>query len=229
MIIHIQSVPHRLKWVEEMILPHFKKYECTTHIDVRYTGPRRSYFDMLGSLKSKEYNYRLHLQDDVYLAINLEGYLEELMEDMKTNNIDILTLFNANRKYMKEAVKYQKRLVPYEGNFYGMCGVIFSKKADDLQRESISTYDNKINDHTIEYNNHAKKNLKTFQVRESNDLFVYNVIKDKGLNIYSHAPTLVEHNEALPSTLGYNNNGTRNSGLFDVNFIKRRWEEKRLK
>ena len=184
MIVTIQAVPSRMRSVET-IRNNFKYMEVVTYVDEEYKGTLDSFSEML---KIPVDDYRLHLQDDIILADNIEEKLEEIASYMTKNNVDVVSLFSLNDGTGKDPKHgYYKY-----NNTIGILGVLMSANFIELmQREVVIFLDKKAKD----------KELGDTQ-EYADDMFVKWVIARNKTVSKILIPHLVQHNINMKSIVG---------------------------
>jgi hypothetical protein len=186
----IQAVRDREHWVNQ-ISHKFKD------IQVFYDDERLGNFGKFIEIVNKKWDsYRLHLQDDVLIAKDLDLHLDSLQNEMQLRDIHLLSLFAPSRKFLYEQYKKGIRFSEFP-DFLMMQGVIFSPYA---------------NEKMIEFNKNIVKRHK------HDDVFVREFLKEYKIKSYVHLPSLVQHNLNLKSTLGHSSSIQRRSQLFNFNF-----------
>ena len=191
MTVTIQAVTERAKNVHA--IANQLNNECIVYWDERRISPFDSFKQMLDiSVK----DYRLHLQDDVILADNLQDYFLTLKSYMLAEDIHVFSLFAPNRKEFIEAYESGKHIVEFK-NFLWLQAVIFSKTAIEEMRHYIKNYGEIKHD----------------------DVFVRDYLKKYNRKAYVHLPSLVQHNVWLGLVVGHRNDKRRMSKLFSKNYV----------
>lgn len=194
MKVTIQAVRDREHWVNQ-ISHKFKD------IEVFYDDQRLGNFGKFIEIINKKWDsYRLHLQDDVIIAKDLDLHLDSIQKEMELRDIHVLSLFAPARKFLFEQYKKGIRFSEFP-NFLMMQGVIFSP---DSNHKMIEFYKNRVKKYKYD------------------DVFVRDFLKEYKIKSYVHLPSLVQHNMNLKSTLGHSSSIKRRSELFNFNFYDKR-------
>lgn len=191
MTVTIQAVIERAKNVHA--IANQLNNECIVYWDERRISPFDSFKQML-DIQVKD--FRLHLQDDVILADNLQDYFLTLKSYMWAEDIHVLSLFAPNRKDLIDAYEAGKHIAEFK-NFLWLQAVIFSKTAVEEMRHFIRNYKDTKHD----------------------DVFVRDYLKEYNRKAYVHLPALVQHNVWLGSVVGHRNDKRRMSKLFSKNYV----------
>lgn len=193
MIAVIQCVLER-QWYAERTIAEFKAIPGHIYVDRHRVGPYRGFINSLERFPSGD-EYRLHLQDDVILARNLEDYLPTLEQEVRAREIDVLALYAPRRGHIDASAAAGERFAPFP-NFLTMVAVLFSPWAVGAMLEYSSTYSD-IHD----------------------DFYVQTVLKKTKRKAYLHLPSLAQHNVRLKSSLGHASTVSRTSKYFDPDFV----------
>ena len=142
-------------------------------------------------------DYRLHIQDDVILAKNLEGYLPYIEKYMKENDIKVVVLYTGNQKRVRELNDNTLKYVKIDTKL--LCGpaIVFHKDIVHELRERIK---------------HTKET-------RDDDTFVIQSLIDLKVDVYAHLPSIIQHNVWLGSSVGHAKSRQRMSMTFNINFI----------
>jgi GR25 family glycosyltransferase involved in LPS biosynthesis len=192
MKIVIQAIPERLDNVN-VLLNKFKTCSPIVYLDKEKKGVFNSFVECL---KLSNNDYILCLQDDIFIANQLENYLAFLEKNMIKKNIEVLSLFSLKRNHVQEQFDLKINFATYP-NFLMLQATIFSPKVSKM---------------IIEY---SKKSKQT----KSSDLLVRDFLKETKINSYVHLPCLVQHSLNVKSSLGHPQSKSRQSPYFDANYI----------
>ena len=190
MITTIQACEERLD--TDIIKDIVKRFNAIVHVDKIRKNAYWSFKDMLDYEVD---DYRLHFQDDIIIADDLELYIPILTTYMSDNNIDLLSLFAPARKNITKNYFTGENITNY-CNYLGNQGCIFSKKfVEDMRlyvKISSQTYDD--------------------------DIFIREVLTRTSTKGYIHLPTLVQHDLKYHSLLKHITDDMR-TNLFEKDFV----------
>lgn len=193
----IQTIPSRFKEAEEQAkalgLP------CDLYVDTLMEGPFKSFIKTFTTIPY-EGEYRFHMQDDLILADGLKDYLPSLEKKMRDEGIHYLSLYSPPRRVFKDAHKNNERFItaPVPNYLQLLCAM--------LSPWLIS----KLVEHAGEFNPNNR----------ADDVYLADIVRAYKVPAHYHIPSLVQHNIAMPSSVGYVNNKTRTSPIFDKHFIR---------
>lgn len=190
MITTIQACEERLD--TDIIKDIVKRFNAIVHVDKRRKNAFWSFKDMLDYEVD---DYRLHLQDDVIIADDLELYIPILTKLMEDNNIDLLSLFAPARKNITKNYFIGSKISGYN-NYIGNQGCIFSKKFVD----------------------HMRLYIKISSQTNDDDIFINEVLSRTSTKGYLHLPTLVQHDLKYHSLLKHITTDMR-TNLFEKDFV----------
>jgi hypothetical protein len=142
-------------------------------------------------------DYRLHFQDDIVLAHNIDKYLPLLEKEIADKNIMCLGLFSPNQNAINNA-DIDKKFFHINTDRLWIQAVILHKSIIELARERIEATSEKKHD----------------------DVFLRKCIRELKYDVYVHIPGIVQHNVWLKSVVGHINSRRRMSKVFDMNYIK---------
>lgn len=191
MIITIQGIPERAKEIKRLrtALADFP-YPVHLHLDTNRTGPFNSFRDMLNKYTGEE--YRLSLQDDSLLSEDLKDELPKILDKMKNEGIDFVTLFIPNRREFREAWERGEEFVKFK-DFLWMPAIIMSPKVQKILREEANKIEGYLKD---------------------DDVFVGKILKQYKIDAYGVMPSLVQHDISVRSSLGHRGDTSRISPFF---------------
>lgn len=140
--------------------------------------------------------YRLHLQDDIILANNIDKYLDVIEKEIQEKNIMCLALFSPNQNAINSATSDNK-FFRIDTEKLWIQAVILHKSIIELAKERIETTDEEKHD----------------------DVFLRKCIRELKYKAYVHIPGIVQHNVWIGSTIGHAKSKHRMSKIFNINYI----------
>lgn len=192
MKIVIQAIPERLDNVN-FIVKKFENLNPIIYLDKERNGVFNSFIECL---KLAQDDYILCLQDDIFIAKDLEKYLPFLEKNMIEKGMEVLSLFSLKRNHVQEQFDSKVKFATYP-NFLMLQATIFSPKVAQM---------------IIEYSKESKQT-------KSSDLLVRHFLKHKKINSFVHLPCLVQHSMNVKSSLGHPQSKSRQSPYFDANYL----------
>lgn len=194
MITTVQCIDERLDLAKKVIIE--AEIPALFYVDKNKDGCLASFGAMLNKYSVND--YRLHLQDDLMFADNINLYLPTVENHMKTKKLHVLSLFAPNRKLILKQYEEGKVIAPFP-NYLWLQATMFSPQFQSALKK--------------EYNNLSDKSIK------DDDVFVAHVMKKYNVKAYVHLPSIVQHNTDIKSSLGHANSKNRESKVFDKNYI----------
>ena len=191
----IQAVPARAETVQQIANKFSPAQPVKIVMDEAGLGSYASFKQVLAQPID---GIRLHLQDDVYLAHNLEKYLPFIIAHMEDNDMQMVSLFAPKRKRI-DAVMHEAEQLPV----YMKCwdciwlqAVLMTQRAVDILREA------------------------EMPGEKYDDRFLQDTMKQAKIPHYVHLPGLVQHNTMIDSTLGHAMSVRRTSQHYQPKFIQ---------
>ena len=215
-VVTIQTVPQRMGNAKK-IQSEFKDLECHIVEDRNIRGVMHGFISCVSLHKDTEYDYRVHLQDDVILVKGFEDYIKKLALELQQKEIEVIHLYDGKKQYCQDAFKQGKKFIKAR-QFASMQAVMFSKEADNYLLSERINYEKKIVDQNLKVQGYSPFADDTYC------MWVFGK-KNKNIKSWFHLPALVQHNVNLKSTLGHRSNKTAMSYTFDINYLKNKSDE----
>lgn len=194
----VQCIPERLSWVKHQIKPHFPCNNFHHVCDTNRQGNMITFIRLLNKVPKDD--YILFLEDDVFLAENLNSYMPTILSEMVKFKYDFVSLSGGGKKIYKDAydrgIKYVKI-----NNHWGHWGIVLSPFM-------IAAFLRYYNQDT----NPEKDKLNA-------DYYIREIFKYYQITPMMHIPNIVQHNIDMKSALNTVQNWTRKSFVYDPKFI----------